>query len=101
MGAHGLCSRSFCASLQTLAIRDRTQQRLLLTAATGSLRSSSATNCTPSSCCPNDGSSNEQSDGSTDAAGSPRIGKISIARRSPSCTSHQSASCCENYAIQP
>jgi hypothetical protein len=34
-------------------------------------------------------------------AGSPRIGRTSIERRSRSCTSHQSASCSENSAIRP
>ena len=37
--------------------------------------------------------------GSTAAEGSPRIGKISTARRSRSCASHQSASCSESFAI--
>ncbi len=95
------CFRSFCASLQTPVIRDRALQRSLPKAAAGSSRSSSAMNSTPSSCCPDDGSSNERSRGSTDVAGSPRTGRITIERRSLSCTSHQSASCCENYAIPP
>src|SRR3972149_3462333 len=50
---------------------------------------------------PNDGSSNAPSRGSIAAAGSPRIGRTSNARRSHSCASLQSASCSENYAIQP
>jgi hypothetical protein len=52
-------------------------------------------------CCHGAGSSSEPSPGSIAAGGSPRIGKISIARRSRSCASHQSALCCENYAIRP
>jgi hypothetical protein len=51
-----------------------------------------------SSFCPSAGSSNAPSPGSAAAAGSPRIGNVSTARRSPSCASPPSASCCENYA---
>src|SRR5580692_604908 len=39
--------------------------------------------------------------GSIAAEGSPRIGRISTERHSRSCASPQSASCSENYAIQP
>src|SRR5438105_1979125 len=49
--------------------------------------------------CPNAGSSNARLRGSTAAEGSPKIGKTSIARRSHSCASLQSASCSENSAI--
>ena len=45
------------------------------------------------------GSSSAPSLGSTAAEGSPRIGRTSIARRSHSCASHQSASCSENFVI--
>src|SRR5208282_5201332 len=45
------------------------------------------------------GSSNAPLLGSTAAEGSPRIGRTSIARRSPSCASPQSASCSENFVI--
>jgi transposase len=38
--------------------------------------------------------------GSTAAEGLPRIGRTSIARRSRSCASHQSASCSEYFVIQ-
>ena len=38
--------------------------------------------------------------GSTAAEGLPRIGRTSIAKRSRSCASHQSASCSENFVIQ-
>jgi hypothetical protein len=37
--------------------------------------------------------------GSTDADGLPKIGRISITRRSHSCASHPSASCSENFVI--
>ena len=49
--------------------------------------------------CRSAGSSSAPSPGSTDAEGSPRIGKTSTARRSHSCASPQSASCCENFVI--
>src|SRR6185312_1123652 len=49
--------------------------------------------------CPSAGSSNAPSPGSAAAAGWPRIGNASIARRSPSSASPPSASCCESYAI--
>src|SRR5208282_579967 len=52
-----------------------------------------------SSFCPSAGSSNAPSPGLAAAADSPRIGNASIARRSPSCASPPSASCCESYAI--
>ena len=45
------------------------------------------------------GSSNERSHGSGGADVSPKIGRISIARRSHFCVSLQSGLCCENYAI--
>src|SRR5258705_4121524 len=45
------------------------------------------------------GSSNERSHGSGGAGVSPKIGRISIARRSHFCASLQSGSCSENYAI--
>ena len=45
------------------------------------------------------GSSSAPLLGSTVAEGLPRIGRTSIARRSRSCASHQSASCSENFAI--
>src|SRR6516225_1533566 len=48
-----------------------------------------------SSSCPSDGSSSGPWPGSDDAAGLPRIGSASIARRSPSSSSPQSALCCE------
>ena len=53
-----------------------------------------------SSCCPNDGSSNAPSPGSTDAAGWPKIGSASTAPHSHSCAGHPSGSCCESYARQ-
>src|SRR5271165_2935770 len=53
----------------------------------------------PSSSYRGDGSSSELSLGSDDAEGSRRIGKISTARRSPSCASPPSGLCCESYAI--
>src|ERR1700691_1139948 len=46
------------------------------------------------------GSSNERSHGSDGAGVSPKIGRISIARRSHFCASPQSGSCSENSAIQ-
>ena len=49
--------------------------------------------------CPNAGSSSAPLPGSIAAAGSPKIGKTSIARRSHSCASLQSASCSENFVI--
>src|SRR4029077_1651906 len=49
--------------------------------------------------CPSAGSSSVLSPGSTAAEGSPRIGRTSIAKRSYSCASPQSASCSENSAI--
>jgi hypothetical protein len=52
-----------------------------------------------SSFCPSAGSSNAPSPGLAAAADSPRIGNASTARRSPSCASPPSASCCESYAI--
>ena len=52
-----------------------------------------------SSLCPSAGSSNEPSLGSAAADDWPRTGNASTARRSPSCASPPSASCCENYAI--
>jgi len=54
---------------------------------------------TASSSCPSAGSSNAPSLGLAAAADWPRIGNASTARRSPSCASPPSASCCENYAI--
>src|ERR1700688_664610 len=45
------------------------------------------------------GSSNERSHGSGGAGVSPKIGRISIARRSHFCVSLLSGLCCENYAI--
>src|ERR1700686_4856879 len=45
------------------------------------------------------GSSNERSHGSGGAGVSPKIGRISIARRSHFCASLQSGSCSENYEI--
>ena len=39
--------------------------------------------------------------GSIDVGGSPRIGRTAIAKRWRSCTSPQSGSCLENYAIRP
>src|SRR6476620_3031030 len=46
------------------------------------------------------GSSNERSHGSGGAGVSPKIERISIARRSHFCASLQSGSCSENYAIR-
>src|SRR5258707_10552446 len=46
------------------------------------------------------GSSNERSHGSGGAGVSPKIGRISIEKRSHFCASLQSDSCSENYAIQ-
>ena len=46
-----------------------------------------------------DGSLNAQLRGSTGAEGLPKTGRTSIARRSHSCASPQSASCYENFAI--
>ncbi len=99
--ARGPCFRSFCASLPMRAIRDRAPRWQPLRAEAGSSKSSSAMNCTPSSSCPNAGSSNAPLHGSTGVEGSPGTGRISIAKRLLSCTWLQSASCCENYAIQP
>ena len=48
---------------------------------------------------PSDGSSSARSPGSVDAAGSPRTGSASTAKRSLSSSSPPSASCCESYAI--
>src|SRR5665647_88870 len=45
------------------------------------------------------GSSNERSHGSGGAGVSPKIGRISIVRRSHFCASLQSGSCSENYAM--
>src|SRR5262249_12497774 len=50
---------------------------------------------------PNAGSLNGPSPGSIAAAGSPRIGNASIARRSRSCASPPFGSCSESYAIRP
>src|SRR4029077_17061478 len=52
-------------------------------------------------CCPNAGSSSVPSHGSIAVEDSPRIGRISIAKASHSCTSPQFGSCSENSAIQP
>src|ERR1700677_515344 len=52
-----------------------------------------------SSHCPSAGSSNAPSLGSAAADDWPRTGNASTTRRSPSCASPPSASCCENYAI--
>src|SRR5258707_389118 len=46
------------------------------------------------------GSSNERSHGLGGAGVSPKIGRISIEKRSHFCASLQSDSCSENYAIQ-
>src|SRR6266852_9067203 len=50
-------------------------------------------------CCPSAGSSSAPLRGSTAAEGLPKIGRTSIARRSLSCASLQSASCFESFAI--
>src|SRR5271154_4964493 len=64
-------------------------------------RSSSArTRLRASSFCPSAGSSRGHSPGSIVAEGWPRIGNVSIERRSPSSASPPSASCYENSAIQ-
>ena len=52
-----------------------------------------------SSRCPSAGSSNGPWLGSVAADDWPRTGNASTTRRSPSCASAPSASCCENYAI--
>ena len=52
-------------------------------------------------CCQSAGSSSARSPGSIVAAGSPRIGKVSIERGSRSCASLQFASCLESSAIRP
>ena len=52
-------------------------------------------------CCPNAGSSSAPLRGSIAAEGLPRIGRISTEKLWRSCASPQSASCSENYAIQP
>src|SRR6202049_5112888 len=52
-----------------------------------------------SSRCPSAGSSNAPSLGSAAADDWPGTGNASTKRRSPSCASLPSASCCENYAI--
>jgi len=54
-----------------------------------------------SNSCLSAGLSNAPLLGLIDAAGLPRIGRISTARRWLSCASLQSASCSENSAIQP
>ena len=51
-----------------------------------------------SSPCPNAGSSNAHSPGSAAVDDWPRTGNASTTRRSPSCASPRSASCCESYA---
>src|ERR1700693_2668580 len=52
-----------------------------------------------SSRCPSAGSPNPPSLASAAADDWPRTGNASTTRRSPSCASPPSASCCENYAI--
>jgi hypothetical protein len=52
-------------------------------------------------CCPKAGSLSAPLRGSIAAEGLPRIGRISTEKLWRSCASHQSASCSENYAIQP
>ena len=67
---------------------------------TSKLKSSSAPIRSKDSwCCPSAGSSSARLPGSIAVEGLPRIGKTSIARRSHSCVSPQSASCSENSAI--
>ncbi len=94
------CFHPFYASSLMQAIGDHAPRWPPLRAEAGSLKSSNAPNCTPSPCCPSDGSSSVPSRGSTDVEDWPRIGRTSIARRSLSCASLQSVSCCENFAIQ-
>ena len=94
------CFHPFYASSLMQAIGDHAPRWPPLRAEAGSLKSSNAPNCTLSPCCPSDGSSSVPSRGSTDAEDWPRIGRTSIARRSLSCASLQSVSCCENFAIQ-
>ena len=90
---------SSCASSPTQAIAESAPPWRPPGAAIGSSRLSSAMNCISSSSCRRDGSSSAPLRGSTDAEGWQRIGRISIARRSHSCTSLQSVSCSENFAI--
>jgi len=73
----------------------------LLRCCTGSRLRSSSDPMRPkaSRCCPNAGSWNAPSAGSTAAARSPRIGNASTARRSPSCDRPLSGSCCESAVI--
>src|SRR6266699_6516565 len=51
--------------------------------------------------CPSVGLSSAPVRGSTAVEGLQRIGRTSIAKASPSCTSPQFASCCASFAIQP
>ena len=76
-------------------------QRALKTTSAGSISKSSNDPIKPkaSSSCPSAGSSSGLSPGWAAAAGSPRIGSASIARRSLSSNSPPSASCCESFAI--
>ena len=97
--ARDLYFLSSCASSPTQAIAESAPPWRPPGAAIGSSRLSSAMNCISSSSCRRDGSSSAPLRGSTDAEGWQRIGRISIARRSHSCTSLQSVSCSENFAI--
>src|SRR5262249_10594096 len=84
----------------TPAIRDRNSTtRCERSCLTSKRRSSSVQIRSDLRCCPSAGSSSVPSPGSTVAEGSPKIGRTSIAKRSHSCASPQSASCSENSAI--
>src|SRR5450432_2550528 len=83
------------------AIRGRDSRRRSQKFCPTSELKSSSVRITPKdlSCSHAVGSSSAPLHGSTDAEGLPRIGRASIARRWPSCASHQSASCSENFVI--
>lgn len=96
----GGCFRSSSASSPMPATKDRRPLPPPQRPAHGRSRSSNGPISPRASLfCPNDGWSSAPSPGSTDVEDLPRTGKASIARRSLSCASPQSVSCCENFAI--
>src|SRR6478752_3424628 len=85
----------------TVAMGDRNSTRRSRNSCRSSKLKSSSAPIRPKDlwCFPAVGLSSVPSPGSIAAEGLPRIGKTSIARRSHSCASHQSASCSENFVI--
>lgn len=95
------CSHSSASSLPTALMRGRSStRRLPKSCPFWKPRSSNARIKSKAlSSCQNAGLLNEPSVGSIVAAGSPKIGKISIVTPLRFSNSRPSASCCENYAI--